>query len=69
MMKAKQLTGGVVVGSIVALGAYDVWVFIEAGEPATISQIILSVAMGNPIVPFCFGVLMGHLFWPQDKTP
>lgn len=30
----------------------------------TISRVILS-ASHHPILPFSFGVLMGHLFWAQ----
>ena len=34
----------------------------------TISEVVLGWARLHPIVPFLFGVLMGHLFWPQVET-
>lgn len=32
----------------------------------TISEVILAYARMHPVIPFAFGVLMGHLLWPQQ---
>lgn len=34
-------------------------------DEGTISEVLLSSARSSPLMPFLFGVLMGHLFWPQ----
>lgn len=35
----------------------------KAGD--TYSETILHYALEHPVIPFCFGVLAGHLMWPQ----
>lgn len=34
-------------------------------EGDTISEVILKYARKYTVIPFLFGVLMGHLLWPQ----
>lgn len=46
-------------------GAYDVYAMLFMGYEATFSAVLLELAHSTPIVPFLFGVLIGHLFWPQ----
>ena len=67
MSKTVSLTAGVIIGTIVILIAYDVWVFIEPSPADTISEVLLRAASGNPIIPFALGVVFGHLFWPQRQ--
>jgi hypothetical protein len=41
---------------------------IEGGKTSlSIAQIkeVLDTAGKHPVIPFAFGCLMGHLFWPQ----
>lgn len=47
----------------VALGLWDLYARNYPG--GTVSEVMLSSARHNPILPFLFGVLCGHLFWPQ----
>lgn len=35
-------------------------------DGSTISEVLLTWARKHPIVPFLWGVLMGHLHWPQE---
>jgi hypothetical protein len=42
--------------------AYEVWSAVNNTTGDTISEMIWKIAK-HPIVPFAFGVLMGHLFW------
>lgn len=42
------------------------WDFYARTVPgATISELILGAARAHPVVPFLFGVLGGHFFFPQ----
>ncbi len=66
-MNTRALTGGIIVGVVILLAIYDIWVVIEPTPGDTISAVIARVALGNPIVPFAFGVLMGHWFWPMSS--
>lgn len=55
-------------GCALLLIAWDVYVAFFNREPNakdTISGIVLGFARRHPLVPFAFGVLMGHFFWPQ----
>lgn len=48
------------------LFVYEVWALVRAGKGKkgdTISEIIWEVTSKRPVVPFLFGMLMGHLFW------
>jgi hypothetical protein len=45
--------------------AYDVIAAWRGGGAATISDVILSVSLQRPIIPFAVGVLCGHLFFSQ----
>jgi hypothetical protein len=47
------------------IGVVDVWLLVRLGHEATISHQLLLASRNYPIVPFLFGVLMGHLFFPQ----
>jgi hypothetical protein len=43
---------------------YDIYVAVKQPN-ATISAVIKEVALKAPMIPFAFGVLVGHFFWPQ----
>ena len=46
-------------------GLWDGFAYLTWGPPATISKLLLSWAQEHPIIAFLFGVIFGHLFWPQ----
>ena len=59
----RALTSGIIIFTIVALSAYDIYALIVGGADATISVVLYQATQKQPIVSFAFGVLMGHLFW------
>ena len=63
-MNTKRVTGIVIVATAVALILYDIWVLIEPTPADSISAIINQISMGHPAIPFAFGFLCGHWFWP-----
>jgi hypothetical protein len=60
----KFKTTWVLVVVAVALAAWDLYA--RKTPEGTISEVILSSARHSPLLPFLFGVLMGHLFWFQE---
>lgn len=63
-----KLTGFVILGAIILLGAYDTFAFLKGGTEATISHVLLMWSYDYPIFTFSFGVLVGHLFWRTRDT-
>jgi hypothetical protein len=49
------------------VGAYELYALLTPMDGDTISEIIWRIAKGYPILPFAFGVLMGHFFWQENK--
>jgi TRAP-type C4-dicarboxylate transport system permease small subunit len=60
------LTTWVLAGTLLVIGGYDVWALIWAGEEFTVSHTILELSRAHPLVPLLVGLLLGHLFWPQE---
>ncbi len=53
-------------GAVVAgLVAYDIWAY--TGNAKTISRVIWETSETSDLVPFLFGLLMGHWFWPRGE--
>lgn len=46
---------------------WDLYAQLTEGTGATVSFAIWEWSTDNFIVPFLFGVLMGHLFWQVEK--
>ena len=66
-MSGWQKGTGLVILAVAAL--LIVWDFVVGylgGAEATESHLMLSFAREYPIIPFAFGVLMGHLFASQS---
>jgi uncharacterized membrane protein len=65
MMKwPRKVTISILIAVALLLIGWDIYVAVNKDEGDTISEILLWVSK-HPIMPFAFGVLMGHLFWPQ----
>lgn len=64
-MNKKILTMILILATIFIWIGYDIWVYIEAGNAATISMTMFRWAYHAPGVAFLFGILFGHLFFPQ----
>lgn len=56
-----------IVGVILACAAYDVIAIAVAGVPASISAAMLTVGTAHPILPFTWGGLSTHFFWPRRQ--
>lgn len=57
--------------ALVALGVYEAWALTkEAEQPSisglTISEKVWAVTLHYPLVPFLFGLLMGHFFFRRQ---
>jgi len=61
----KKWTGLILIIVTIALIIWDVFMVGTPTQGDTISEFLLNLAWENPSVPFAFGCLMGHLFWPQ----
>lgn len=55
----------VVGGATSLLLAWEVWTLSNGSPNDTISEIIWAGTRATPLVPFGFGVLMGHWFFPR----
>ena len=66
MTKMQKATAWLILILLFVITLWDIFAFIHGGAEATISHLLLSASDGRPIIPFCFGVLMGHLFWPNS---
>lgn len=49
----------------VFMGGYELYALSTPAEGDTISEIMWRYARSYPILPFAFGVLMGHFFWQR----
>lgn len=47
-----------------AVVGYTLYAYLFVGEDVTVSQTTLRAATTWPIIPFLFGVVCGHVFWP-----
>ena len=56
----------IIILAIVTIGliSWDVFAYINGGSMVTISLVILGWSREFPPLPFAFGVLCGHLFFP-----
>jgi hypothetical protein len=69
-MKRWERITVIIIVLMVAVGIiYDIIALAMGGVEATISRIILAVTGKWPIISFAFGVLCGHLLWPQRIKP
>lgn len=64
----KKITAGVIIGVTVVVIVYDVWAASIGGIESTISLVLWENAKLYPIIPFAFGGLMGHLFFPAKSV-
>lgn len=63
----KKTTVGVIVGAALGLIGWDVVVATNKEKGDTISEVLLKASKNTPLVGVAWGILTGHLFWPQDK--
>lgn len=63
----KKTTIGVIVGAVLGLVGWDVVVATNKKPGDTISEVLLKASKNTPLIGVAWGILTGHLFWPQDK--
>jgi hypothetical protein len=68
MTSTQRKTAFVICGSILALIGWDIYAEEKGGNEATISQEIMNASKKSPVIPFAFGVLMGHFFASQKNA-
>lgn len=68
LLKKRHWTVIILAVVTVFLIVWDVYAFMTAGTPGTVSDIVLDFAGMHPVLPFIIGVLMGHLLWPQYRV-
>ena len=67
-MGKASVTDAVIIAVIFAGLLYDLFAYVKWGNEATLSVRIFRLAKDWPMLPFLFGVLVGHWFWPLGGT-
>lgn len=65
-MKAKTITLWGIIAAIISLLGLETWTLANDQKEDTISEVIQTHAYKRIFIPFLFGFLMGHWFWPLD---
>lgn len=65
MTKAKKITLLTMAAAAAGLIGWDIVAAANREKGDTISEILLKSARRVPIVSCVWGILTGHLFWPQ----
>jgi hypothetical protein len=60
-----MLTKWVIIGTVIIVCGYDILTISQGGVQTSISVILYNYSCANPIIPFAFGLLCGHLFFPS----
>ena len=58
-----QITAAVLVACVLLLVVFDLYMAANNVPGDTISEVVRSWAARHPVIPFAFGVVMGHFFW------
>ena len=62
----RRLMGGVVLASVSAWAYAQHKGMTDGQEGGTLSEMVWAGTKASPLVPFGFGLLMGHWFWTKD---
>lgn len=68
-MNYRKITGWFVVGLVVLIAGFDVFVYQGGGTEATISHVLMTWSYQHPAFTFAMGFICGHLFWRIKKDP
>jgi len=63
-MSARKVTSIGIMIAVVGLIGLEAWTLVNTEQDDTISEIINSQSKRRLYIPFLFGALMGHWFWP-----
>jgi hypothetical protein len=61
-----NITTKLLIVSIFFFVIYDLIVMAISGREATISYDVLALSHQHPVIPLAVGIILGHLFWPQQ---
>ena len=50
------------------LALYELYSLFNGKPDDTISAIVWRAAAERPLIPFLFGLVMGHFFWPRGSV-
>lgn len=59
----------VTISLLLLLVGYDAWACQKRDERETISGMITHSSQKYLLIPFIFGLLVGHFFWSQHERP
>lgn len=62
----RPITKILLITTAVVWAVYDVFPFLNPDRGDTISEVILYYALRSLFIPYAFGVLSGHFFFPRD---
>jgi hypothetical protein len=64
-MKDRHKTIAILIGVVVLLVAWDIYAYTSPDTRDTISEVVLGFSQDHPAVGIAFGILLGHILWPQ----
>lgn len=64
-LPAAEFTTWFLVFLTMTVVCFDVFIGYRHGADVTVSRQLLLLGSRYPILAFGFGVLLGHIFWPQ----
>ena len=67
-MNKRTITQLMILVTAIVWVVWDIWVYIEFGNPSTISATLWRYSYNIPGVPFIAGLLVGHIFF-QMREP
>lgn len=67
-MTAKNKTQILIALTVLIWIAWDIWTYFHNGNPSTESATLYKWSYRVPGVSFLLGLLMGHLFFPQEDV-
>jgi len=58
-----KITVFFIIGVILLIAGYDVWVIVEHGKQASVSATLIRWSYEYPSLTFLMGFTFGHLYW------
>lgn len=70
-MNARMKTAIFIIVSVFIWIFYDIYIIVDAGKEASISQVLIDYFYDYPVGSFAFGLITGHLVWrmPDKECP
>lgn len=67
-MNFRPITRWIMLSVIAALIVWDVLAYLIGGNNSTISVIITDWSYYSPWIPYLFGLMCGHFFFPAKRS-